>query len=255
MWEKSFGGDRRDIAKDVVATGDGGVLLAGTTESFGADYFDAYVLKIDKNGKEEWGKVLGGNRDDVINSLALTSDGGFVVAGVTQSYGYSKDFYIIRFDKHAKQMWTKVFGEEKDDEAKSVVATNDGGVVVAGRTKSYGSLRSDMMLLKLSQNGKVVWQRLFGYKEKEWPNALTKTDDGFMLAGKTNSFGHGKFDFYVMQLDEEGHSLWGPVYGGEDDEIAHGITRTSNGNYVVVGETKTYGKGGGDYFMLQLKKK
>ncbi|MMZ68513.1 hypothetical protein D1872_312080 [compost metagenome] len=87
-------------------------------------------------------------------------------------------------------------------------------------------------------------------------NAITKTEDGgFMMAGLTNSFGHGKFDFYVMQLDREGHSLWGPVYGGEYDDIAHGITRTTTGDYVVVGSTKSYGKGKEDYFIIQLRKK
>lgn len=257
IWERNFGGEMRDFAKSVVATGDGGVLIGGASESFGDTYLDAYILKVDKNGKEEWAKIVGGERDDIANGIALTSDGGFVIAGVTESYGYqSKDYYIVRFDKHAKQRWTKVFGEESEDIATGVVATADGACVVTGKTKSFGSKRNDIMVLKVAANGKLVWQRLFGYKEKEWMNAITKTEDGgFMMAGLTNSFGHGKFDFYVMQLDREGHSLWGPVYGGEYDDIAHGITRTTTGDYVVVGSTKSYGKGKEDYFIIQLRKK
>lgn len=256
IWEKNFGGKMKDFAKDVVATSDGGVLIAGASESFGDTYLDSYILKVNKNGKEEWAKVLGGERDDIANSLALTSDGGFVIAGVSESYqNGSKDFYIVRFDSHAKQKWTKVYGEDNEDIAYGVVASENGSCVVAGKTKSFGSKRSDIMVLKIATNGKLIWQRLFGYKDKEWANAITKTDNGFMLAGTTNSFGHGKFDFYVMQLDKEGHSLWGPVYGGEDVDKAYGLTRTSAGNYVVVGETKSYGKGNFDYFMLQLRKK
>ncbi len=256
IWEKAFGGGMKDFAKDVVATSDGGVLIAGASESFGDTYLDAYILKVNKNGKEEWAKVLGGERDDIANSLALTSDGGFVIAGVSESYkNGSKNFYIIRFDSHAKQKWTKIYGQESEDIAYGVVATKDGSCVVAGKTKSFGSKRSDIMVIKVASNGKLIWQRLFGYKEKEWANAITKTDDGFMIAGTTNSFGHGKFDFYVMQLDKQGHSIWGPVYGGENIDKAYAITRTSAGNYVVVGETKSYGKGDFDYFMLQLRKK
>jgi hypothetical protein len=87
-------------------------------------------------------------------------------------------------------------------------------------------------------------------------NAIAKTDDGgFMMAGVTDSFGHGEFDFYVMQLDQEGHSLWSPVYGGEDDDVAHALTRTTDGDYVVVGSTKSYGKGKEDYFIVKLKKR
>jgi uncharacterized delta-60 repeat protein len=257
IWENTFGGKMRDFAKSVVATGDGGVLIAGSSESFGDDYLDAYILKVNKNGKEEWAKVLGGERDDIANSIALTADGGFVIAGVTQSYGYqSKDYYIVRFDKHAKQRWTKVYGEESEDIAKGVVATKDGGCVVTGSTKSYGSKRNDVMVIKVASNGKLIWQRLFGYKEKEWMNAITKTEDGgFMMAGLTDSFGHGEFDFYVMQLDRDGHSIWSPVYGGEDDDIAHALTRTTDGDYVVVGSTKSYGKGKEDYFIVKLKKR
>ncbi len=257
IWERTFGGEMKDFAKDVVATGDGGVLLTGASESFGDDYLDAYVVKVDKNGKEEWAKVVGGERDDIANALALTTDGGFVITGVTQSYGYqSKDYYIVRFDKHARQRWTKVFGEESEDIAKDVVATNDGGCVITGATKSYGSKRNDVMVIKVAANGKLLWQRLFGYKEKEWMNAIAKTEGGgFMMAGLTDSFGHGEFDFYVMQLDREGHSLWSPVYGGEDDDIAHDIARTTDGDFVVVGSTKSYGKGKEDYFIVKLKKR
>ncbi len=257
IWEHNYGGKMRDFAKAVVATGDGGVLIAGASESFGDTYLDAYILKVSKNGKEEWARVVGGERDDIANGVALTSDGGFVIAGVTESYGYeTKDYYIVRFDKHAKQRWTKVMGEDSEDIAKAVVATKDGSCVVTGKTKSYGSKRSDIMVIKVAANGKLVWQRLFGYKEKEWMNAITKTEDGgFMMAGVTNSFGHGKFDFYVMQLDHEGHQIWGPVYGGEYDDKAYGITRTSTGDYVVVGSTKSYGKGKEDYFIIQLRKK
>ncbi|RUM66014.1 MAG: hypothetical protein DSZ05_05070 [Sulfurospirillum sp.] len=257
IWENTYGGEMRDFAKAVVATGDGGVLVAGSSESFGDDYLDAYILKISKNGKEEWARVLGGERDDIANGIALTTDGGFVIAGVTQSYGYqSKDYYIIRFDKHAKQRWTKVYGEDSEDIGKGVVATADGGCVVTGSTKSFGSKRNDVMVIKVAANGKLVWQRLFGYKEKEWMNAIVKTEDGgFMMAGQTDSFGHGKFDFYVMQLNAEGHSVWSPVYGGEDKDIAYGLTRTTDGDYVVVGSTKSYGKGKEDYFIVKLKKK
>ncbi len=257
IWERHFGGEMKDFAKAVVATGDGGVLIAGASESFGDSYLDAYILKVDKNGREEWAKVVGGERDDIANSLALTSDGGFVIAGVTQSYGYqSKDYYIVRFDKHARQRWTKLVGEESEDIATAVVATKDGGCVVTGKTRSYDSKRNDIMVVKIAASGKLLWQRLFGYKEKEWMNAIAKTDDGgFMMAGLTDSFGHGEFDFYVMQLDAEGHSLWGPVYGGEDDDIAHDITRTTTGDFVIVGSTKSYGKGKEDYFIIQLRKK
>ena len=257
IWENTFGGSRADRGKSVAATGDGGVLIAGTSESFGESYFDAYIVKVDKNGKEEWAKVLGGDRDDVANGIALTADGGFVIAGVTESYGIgSKDMYIVRFDKHAKQMWTKIFGEDSEDIATDVVATKDGGCVVTGKTKSFGSKRYDMSVVKLSQGGKTVWHRLFGYKEKEWVNAIARTGDGgFMIAGTTDSFGHGEFDFYVMQLDQEGHSLWSPVYGGEDEDIAHDLVQTTDGSFVVVGETKSYGKGKEDYFMIKLKKK
>ncbi len=256
-WQKNFGGDEKDEAKAVVAVGGGGVLVAGYTESYGKGRRDVYILYIDKNGKEIWSKAIGGKEEDDAYAITLTADGGFVVAGGTESYGAGRsDFYMLKFDGDGKFLWDKVYGEENEDVIHAITATPEGGFVVAGKTSSFGSKHSDIDIIKYDKKGNQVWHRIYGFKSKEWANAITRIPGGgYLIAGTTKSFGFGKFDFYLLELDSEGHSVWANVYGGENKEVAHAVTRTTDGKVLVVGETESFGNGGYDFFMLKLEKR
>ena len=256
-WQKNFGGKEKDEAKAVVAVNNGGVLVAGYTESYGKGRRDVYILYIDKNGKEIWSKAIGGESDDDAYAITLTADGGFVVAGGTESYGAGRsDFYMLKFDGKGKFLWDKIYGEDNEDVIHAITPTPEGGFVVAGKTGSFGSKHSDIDIIKYDKKGNQVWHRIYGFKSKEWANSITRiSGGGYLVAGTTKSFGFGKFDFYLLELDSEGHSVWANVYGGENKDVAHGVARMSDGKVLVVGETESFGKGGYDFFMLKLEKR
>jgi uncharacterized delta-60 repeat protein len=255
-WQYTYGGDEKDEAKAVVAVNGGGILVAGYTESYGKGRKDVYILYIDKNGKEIWSKAIGGKEDDIANDIKLTADGGFVVVGGTESYGSgNSDFYILKFDGKGKFLWDKIYGEGNEDILNSVVSTPNGGFVVAGKTKSFGSKHSDIDIINYDKNGKTIWHKIFGFKSKEWANDIIRVSGGYLLAGTTKSFGFGKFDFYLLEIDKKGSSVWANVYGGEDKDIAHALIRTADGKIVVVGETESFGQGGYDFMILKLEKR
>ena len=256
-WQKTYGGDEKDEAKAVVAVGGGGVLVAGYTESYGKGRKDIYILYIDKNGKEIWSKAIGGKEDDVANDIKLTADGGFVVVGGTESYGAgSSDFYVLKFDGKGKFLWDKVYGEANEDVLNTVAATPNGGFVVAGKTKSFGSKHSDIDIINYDKNGKTIWHKIFGFDSKEWANDIIRIPGGgYLLAGTTKSFGFGKFDFYLLEIDSKGSSVWANVYGGENKDMAHALTRMADGTILVVGETESFGQGGYDFMMIELEKR
>jgi predicted SpoU family rRNA methylase len=186
----------------------------------------------------------------------LTADGGFVVVGGTESYGAgSSDFYVLKFDGKGKFLWDKIYGEVNEDVLHGVVANKDGSFVVTGKTKSFKSKHSDIDIIKYSKDGKEIWHKIFGFKSKEWANDIIKVNGGYLLAGTTKSFGFGKFDFYLLEIDEKGSSIWANVYGGEFKEMANALTRTADGKVVVVGETESFGKGDFDFFMIELQKR
>ncbi len=257
VWQKAYGGDELDHANAVCATKDGGVMVAGSTESYGKGYQDIFLLKLDKNGNKVWQKTYGSKKDDIAYAITPSSDGNFILAGSSDSYSKDNlDFYITKVSPSGKQIWAKAYGEDKRDVFRAITATKDGGCVVAGETESYKSKHSDIDVMKLDKNGEQVWHQLFGFKSIELGHGIAHTPDGgYMVVGTTKSMGHGKYDMYVLELDDAGHLTWGNLYGGGKKDMAHAVAQTSRGSMVIVGETASFGNGSSDFFMVDLLKR
>lgn len=149
LWTKTHGGSLDDDGYSVQETYDCGYIIAGRTKSFGAGDWDVYLIKTDPNGDTLWTKTYGGDGRDEGYSVHLTSDGGYIIAGLTASFGAGgEDVYLIRTDENGNVLWTKTYGGPEDDWACSVQETSDGGYMIAGCTKSFGAGLSDFYLIK-----------------------------------------------------------------------------------------------------------
>jgi len=256
LWSKHFGGaDDDDEALAIAPTSNGGAIIVGWTESYGSGYKDGYLIYLDKNGNKMWEKAVGGKDDDVLTSIAFSKAGGFFVAGYTSSYGDNgQDFYVVKFDSKAHFKYKRAFGGENDEAINSIVATDDGGVVTAGWTESFDSKHKDIDVMKLNKDAKLVWHKIFGFKSQEWANSVTKAKDGgFVVAGTTKSFGFGSYDFYILRLNSKGSSQWANVFGGDARDEAFSAITLKDGEYLVSGKTKSYGKGDFDFMYMKLK--
>ncbi|MBA7479845.1 hypothetical protein ES707_15286 [subsurface metagenome] len=149
-WEKTIDGGEDDLAYAVEQTTDGGYIIAGETSSYGADYGDVYLVKTDASGNKEWDKTFGGSDYDMAGSLQQTTDGGYIIAGFTVSYGVNGDGYLVKTDASGNMEWEKTIGGSETDYAYSVRQTTDGGYIMAGQTSSYGASSTDVYLVKLS---------------------------------------------------------------------------------------------------------
>jgi len=255
-WEKTFGGNGYDGASSIQQTTDGGYIVAGWTESFGSGE-DVYILKLDSNGEVEWQKTFGGEDYDEANSIQQTKDGGYIVAGWTKSFGSGgADAYILKFNSKGEIGWEKTFGGKGDDEANSIQQTTDGGYIVAGWTGSFGSGGYDVYILKLNSKGEVEWQKTFGGEDYDVANSIHQTTDGgYIVAGWTSSFGSGEADVYILKLNSKGEMEWQKTFGGKGDDEANSIQQTTDGGYIVVGWTKSFGSGWKDVYILKLNSK
>jgi hypothetical protein len=157
QWTKTIGGKKEDAGISLVQTSDGGYAITGTTTSFGAGKADVYVVKLDANGKLQWTKTIGGPGDEVGFSLIQTSDGGYAIAGATNSFGAEEaDIYVIKLDANGKPQWTKTIDAKNENLIKSsIIQTSDGSYVIAGTTRSFGAGGSDVCIVKLDKNGNV----------------------------------------------------------------------------------------------------
>jgi hypothetical protein len=255
VWERTFGGNDFDEANAVQQTSDGGYILAGWTESYGAGYADAWLIKTDGDGNKVWDRTFGGIGWDEADAVQQTSDGGYILAGWTESYGAGRsDFWLIKTDADGNKVWDRTFGGSDFDEANAVQQTSDGGYILAGWTQSYGAGNgnADAWLIKTDTNGNKVWDRTFGGSSWDEADAVQQTSDGgYILAGYTLSYGAGNGDAWLIKTDTNGNKVWDKTFGGSDQEWARAVQLTSDGGYILAGWTQSYGAGGTDAWLIK----
>ncbi len=251
-WRRSYGGEDVDAAADLRPAPDGGYVLTGWTASFGAGHhYDLWVLKLDPRGRVQWGGTYGGAGRDMGFSIQPTPDGGYLVAGMTASFG-DVDLWLLKLDGQGKLQWDRTYGGPGEDLASDLQPTPDGGYVVAGRTNSFGAGGGDLWLLKLDPLGRVQWGRVYGGPGEELAVGVHPTPEGgYVVAGSTPSFSRD-YDVWLLGLDGRGEVRWGKAYGGRGEDLALAFRATPDGGYVVAGATDSFGAGYEDLWVLRL---
>ena len=248
-WSRIYGGSNADFAYSIQQTSDGGYIVAGTTNSFGAGDNDFWILKLDSSGNVTWQKTYSGAYDDYAYSIQQTGDGGYIVAGDTYSFGAGDpDIWIVKLDSSGTITWQKTYGGTSWDEAHSVQQTADGGYIVAG------SYSGDMWILKLDSSGTITWQKTYGGTNWDEAHSVQQTNDGgFIVAGEGNALNNVSVnDYWIIKLTSSGTITWQKTYGGSDNDYSYSIQQTSDGGYVVAGYTWSFGAGDADFWVLKL---
>jgi hypothetical protein len=240
---KAIGGSNDDIAYSIIQSSDGGYVVVGGTSSFGAGGVDIYVVKLDSGGNVQWTKTIGGSYYDIAYSIVQSSDGGYIVAGGTESFGAGKaDIFVVKLDSSGNVVWAKTIGGSKGDRARSIIQSSDGGYVIVGGTESFGAGKADISVVKLDSSGNVVWTKTIG--DGGASSIIQSSDGGYVVVGSTRSFGAGYDDMYVVKMDSSGNVLWTKTIGGSYYDGAHLIIQGPDRGYVVVGSTGSFGEGG-----------
>ena len=195
-------------------------------------------------------KYFGGNLDDIGYSVIESNDGGVVIAGETSSYGNGgSDVYLIKTDEYGDTLWTKTFGGNGIEIGYSVVESNDGGLVIAGETSSYGNGGSDVYLIKTDEYGDTLWTKTFGGNLGDRAYSIEKTNDGgYIIAGSTTILGNVGSDIYLIKTDEYGDTLWTKTFGG--NSVGRDVAQTYDGGYIITGFTGING-GNPDAYLIK----
>ncbi len=238
LWTKTYGGAYNDFGYSVQQTSDGGYIITGYTNLFGAFDYEVYLIKTDKNGDTLWTKTYGGGESSVGYSVQQTPDGGYIITG--QNYIIATlacDVYIIKTDENGDTMWTRNYGQAHYYESGlSIQETNDGGYIIAGTTDFvFPSFPGDVYLIKTDINGDTLWTRV--YECGDYGACVQQTDDGgYIIAGASSMYYQtNKMDVLLIKTDENGNTLWEKTYGGEKSEEGKSVKQTSDGGYIVVG--------------------
>lgn len=203
----------------------------------------------------EWQRTAGAEWDDAGYCIRPTADGGYIVVGYTKPTGSDYDVYLIKLDRQGNIKWQATLGGDKDDKGYDVYQTPDGGYLVVGATSSFGAGNYDIFIIKTDSTGKELWHRAFGGKSNDYPaefGALQPTPDGgYLVVGYTWSYGQ-KCDIWLMKLNSFGNMVWNKTIGGADVDFARSIIRCSDGNFVIVGRTTSFGAGKGDVYVVKV---
>ncbi len=264
LWSKTFGGaNNEDKGYSVQQTSDGGYIIAGYTKSFGADYGDVYLVKTDASGNMLWSKTFGGTGSEDDSSVQQTSDGGYIIACSTSSFGAGvSDAYLIKTDSLGNMTWSKTFGGPGQDDVGSVQQTVDGGYIIAGSTRSFGG-GSNFYLVKTDSLGNEVWSKTFGGTNEEQGHSVQQTSDGgYIIVGSTFSLGTGdragyveESDVYLVKTDSSGNTLWSQTFGSTGSDAGLSVQQTADGSYIITGYyniSPPYGCG--DVYLVKLRR-
>jgi hypothetical protein len=252
-WSRTFGGSYEDEGYSVQQTYDGGYVIAGYTDSFGAGSSDVYLIKTDALGNEEWSRTYGGSDDDVGHSVQQTADAGYIITGYTRSFGAGGyDVYLIKTDDLGNEEWSGTFGGINNDYGHSVQQTADAGYIIAGQTWSFGAGGNDVYLIKTDTLGSEEWSSTFGGYDFDWGRSVRQTTDGgYIIAGYGDSFGEGALDVYLIKSDALGNEEWSRTFGGDSKDYGHSVQQTTDGGYIIAGQTISFGAGGYDVYLIK----
>lgn len=284
-WDKRFGGTSIEFLKCVRQTSDGGYILGGDSYSdIGGDvtqssrgWYDYWVVKTDSNGVKQWDARFGGTTYDFLHSLLQTSDGGYLLAGASDSHTSidklmdsrgGSDYWIVKLDSGGSKQWDAVYGGDSIDYCNSIIPTNDGGYLLGGYSFSgisqYKSQenrgREDYWVVKIDATGLQEWDKTFGGTKSDILTSLTQlSDGGFLLAGHSDSPSSGEKtqpmvgfeetpydypDYWMVKIDQSGNYQWDKPFGGTFVDLCYAVLENTDHSFTLAGESES--EAGGD---------
>jgi PEGA domain/Domain of unknown function (DUF5122) beta-propeller len=250
-WEWTYGGAMSDLGASVRETGDGGFIVAGSTNSFGDGDFDLYLLRVGPTGTLLWERHLGTPADEFGADVRETRDGGFIVTGWTWSAANSTDVYLVRTDEAGRMLWERTYGGSGSDYGHAVLPLEDGGYVIAGSTTSLGP-SEDMYLIRTGGDGRRLWQKAYGGEGDDAGFSILSMDDaGFVIAGSTGSFGSSR-DVFLVRTAPDGTELWEQHYGGQGLQEGRSLAMAGDGGFLIAGGTDPALSGVWDAYLVRI---
>lgn len=203
IWERIYSRNKYCSAHSILQGTDGGYIVAGYSLGKNEDEVGVWIFKLDSNGNMIWEKIYGKRQLDWASSIIQTIDGGYVVAGFSQPFVKTSDVWIFKLDNQGNIVWEKTYGGDKHDGAFSIIKTTDGGYAIAGYTYSKGVDGHEAWIIKLDNNGNIIWDKAYGGREVQCAYSIIQTTDGgYAIVGtglNNNTF--------ILKLDSEGNLI------------------------------------------------
>ena len=237
-WVKYYGGGQGEHCNYVMQTDDGGYILVGETRSYGNGESDIWLIKADAEGNKIWDKVYGGNDYEYGKVVQQTSDGGYILASATESFGPdpgSLNMWLFKTDSNGNILW-ELFGTG-DERIYDVKETNDGGYIFVGSIKgALDSDGTDLYILKIDEDGNTLWEKVFDNDQGDQANSIDKTHDGgYVICGSTYSAPPRNYAIWLIKTDSNAEMEWNKSFKATIYASAKMVHQTSDGGFLITG--------------------
>jgi hypothetical protein len=243
-WSKTIGGKDIDLGMAICKTNDSNYFITGHSASFGNQYTDLILIKLNANGAIIWGKNYHLNQSEFANTIIPLADGGCLILGETTKYigkGKDSDILLLKIDPNGKLVWSKKYGGKDIDYGYSIEATKDGGYIIGGETKSFTAGEQDMYVVKINSNGSMEWAKGYGSNEIDFGrSAVPLLDGNYLVAGSIQSKKSRDMDICLTKLSKNGAVLWSRIFGGNNQDYLSALKVLKNGDLVACGNTNSF---------------
>jgi len=256
-WEKTYGEVLQhdfEGGNAVQQTSDGGYIIAGTTKRTPDSNRDAFLIKTNASGNEQWTRTYGGSDFDRASSAQQTADGGYIIVGDTFSFyvgDRNRDVYLVKTDASGDEQWSKTFGGSLDAKGNDVQQTTDGGYIIVGY-KQFLNYESAVYLIKTDGSGNEQWSKDFGryiYGKAHGSSVQQTIDGGYIIVGETMPGGASQV--YLIKTDANGNEQWSKTFGGSETDRGYSVQQTTDGGYIITGFTDSFGAGAYDVYLIK----
>jgi hypothetical protein len=205
VWTNTINAARNISANCIIRSGDGGYILAGSSDSYGPGRQDMAMIKVDAKGNTLWIRNFGGKSSDTGSRVVAAENGGYALIGSTGTGEGSSDIYLVKTDSDGKEEWSKTYGGDGIDQGVSVINSGDGGFIIGANTESFSRGSSDLFVIKVDMKGGVVWSHNYGGDKDDYMGNIVLTlDKGIAAAGWSGSGIQGNYDVYFFKSDKMG---------------------------------------------------
>lgn len=255
LWYITWGGEYADAGTGVAIDSENNIYLCGETGSFGSGGYDAFLAKYTSNGIQLWNTTWGGASDDEGFGVAVDSENNVYLSGYTQSFGAgSNDAFLVKFNVNGTQIWNTTWGGISNDRGYDVVSDRKNNVYLCGETMSFGVGNGDAFLVKYNTNGSQLWNATWGGTNYDGSDgAVVDSDNNIFICGKTESFGAGSSDAFLVKYSTSGVLLWNTIWGGISFDVGNDITVDGENNLYLCGYTASFGEGSNDAFLVKYE--
>jgi hypothetical protein len=254
LWERNYGGSGAEEGLTISATRDGNLLLAGSTDSFGAGGIDTYLIKIDPDGNELWSKTLGGSLDEMAGALE-SEDGGYVLCGNIVDpndiiadpgaagyggYAGRSNIYLAKTDSEGNELWTRTYGGGNNLLTSKCILTPDGGGMILATRITFPDPGDDIVLMKVDGDGNELWTQTWEEGTMNAYDLIPTSDGNYLVAGSydlAQDASHAQIDFLFIKVDGAGNEIWSNIFGDpEMIDYAQLVVETMDGGFLAMGD-------------------